>query len=181
MHSSLAKNSSIIGLSCEPRSSQWNQRSKRTSVLSATKYLRPANMMIAVANYHVQHHNFKINLSPSVSSCRRSLSTTRPTVSAPRFGEWGILEKILSAGYPLLRVAQLAAAWQPGCRKMEKEYENEEEMEREWGNGERFPLYISSLSFFPPSVSIPYIKICPILSQYVKYVTFVASVIKRLT
>ena len=94
MHCSLAKNSSIIGLSCEPRSSQWNQRSKRTSVLSATKYLRSANMMIAIANYHVQQHNFKINLSPSVSSCRRSLSTTRPTVSAPRLGEWGILEKI---------------------------------------------------------------------------------------
>ena len=51
-------------------------------------------MILAMANYQVQHHNFKINLSPSVSSCRRSLSTTRPTVSAPRFGEWGILEKI---------------------------------------------------------------------------------------
>ena len=94
LHCSLAKNSSMIGLSCEPRSSQWNQRSKRTSVLSATKYLRSANMMIAMANYHVQQHNVKINLSPSVSSCRRSLSTTRPTVSAPRLGEWGILEKI---------------------------------------------------------------------------------------
>ena len=69
--------------------------------LGALRDKIPANMMIAVANYHVQHHNFKINLSPSVSSCRRSLSTTRPTVSAPRFGEWGILEKILSAGYPL--------------------------------------------------------------------------------
>ena len=71
--------------------------------LGALRDKIPANMMIAVANYHVQHHNFKINLSPSVSSCRRSLSTTRPTVSAPRFGEWGILEKIVKCQiYPLL-------------------------------------------------------------------------------
>ena len=42
-----------------------------------------------------------------------------------------------------------------------------EEMKREWGNGERFTLYISSFSLhflilfsFPPSLSISYIKIC---------------------
>ena len=54
------------------------------------------------------------------------------------------------------RVAQLVAAWQPGCEEMEREWGNEEEMkrewgneeemEREWGNGERDTLYISSFS-----------------------------------
>ena len=36
-------------------------------------------------------------------------------------------------------------------KKMEREWENEEEMEREWGSGEKFTFYISSfsLSFLP--------------------------------
>ena len=57
---------------------------------------------------------------------------------------------------------------------------NEEEMEREWGNGEKFTLYISSFSlyFFPLYLSISYIKICHILLQNVKCVTFVANVTK---
>ena len=55
------------------------------------------------------------------------------------------------------RVAQIAASWHPGC----------ENTEREWGNIERFTLYISSL--FPPSLSISYVKICHILSQNLKY------------
>ena len=62
-----------------------------------------------------------------------------------------------------LRVAQLVAVWQPGREKME----------REWGNGERFILYIFSL--FPLSLSIFYIKNCLILSQNVKYCTFVSQ------
>ena len=55
---------------------------------------------------------------------------------------------------------------------------------RKW----RFTLYISSFSLyvpplypFPPSLSISYIKICHILSQNVKYGTFVANVTKNLT
>ena len=95
----------------------------------------------------------------------------------------------------LHRVSQPATALQPGCEEMEKEWGNEEEMEREWGNGERLTLYISSFSLhilplsphflilspFPPSLSISYIKICHILSQNVKYGTFVANVTKVLT
>ena len=44
-------------------------------------------------------------------------------------------------------------------------------MERERGN-------FLILTFFPPSLSISYIKICHILSQYVKYGIFVANVTK---
>ena len=75
----------------------------------------------------------------------------------------------------ICRVAQLVAAWQPGCEKMEREWENEEELEREWGNGKRFTLYISSPSFHFQ------IKDCLILSENVKYGTFVANVTKNLT
>ena len=53
---------------------------------------------------------------------------------------------------------------------MEKEWENEkevdrewgngEEMDREWGNGERFTLYISSLSlYFLPLYPFPISKV----------------------
>ena len=38
----------------------------------------------------------------------------------------------------VIRPAQVVPAYQSGCKKMEREWENEEEMEREreWGNGE---------------------------------------------
>ena len=50
---------------------------------------------------------------------------------------------------------------------------------RKWrGNEERFTLYISS---FSPSLSIFYIKNCLILSQNIKYGTFVANVKRNLT
>ena len=77
----------------------------------------------------------------------------------------------LIVGLPPSRVAQIMASWQPGCGKMERDRENEEEMEREWGNGKRFTLNISSFS----------VKNCHILSQNVKYGTFVANVTKNLT
>ena len=55
-------------------------------------------------------------------------------------------------------------------------------MEREWGNGERMRkwreihfLHFLILSLFPPSLSISCIKNCLILSQNVKYDTFVAK------
>ena len=38
--------------------------------------------------------------------------------------------------------AGLHNLWQPGSEKVEGEWENEEGMEREWGNGEIFTLYI---------------------------------------
>ena len=63
-----------------------------------------------------------------------------------------------------------------GMQKNGERMKNEEEREREWGNGEKFTLYISSFSlhFLP-------IKNCHILSQNVKYDTFVANVTKNLT
>ena len=76
------------------------------------------------------------------------------------------------------KIAQIVAAWQPGCEKME----------REWGNGERMrkwreihSLHFLILSLFVPCLSISYIKICHILSQNVKYGFFVANVTKKLT
>ena len=64
--------------------------------------------------------------------------------------------------------------WQPGSEKMEGEWENEEEIEREWGN---FLIF----SLFPPSLTLSYIKNCLILTQNVKYATFVANVTKNST
>ena len=61
-------------------------------------------------------------------------------------------------------------------------------MERGGGNGERMrkwreihTLHFLILSLFLPSLSISYIKICHILSQNVKYGTFVANVTKKST
>ena len=42
-----------------------------------------------------------------------------------------------------LLVAQPAAALQPGCEEMERKWRENEEMERQLGNGKRFTLYIS--------------------------------------
>ena len=70
-------------------------------------------------------------------------------------------------------VAQLVAAWHQGCEKMEKEWENEEEMER---------YSLSTFSHFlsMSSLSLHFlIKKCLILSQNTKYGTFVANVTKN--
>ena len=64
---------------------------------------------------------------------------------------------------PLLdKAAQVVPAWQPGCEKMEREWENKEEMEREeemeraWENGESFTLFIFSFSlYFLPLYPFP--------------------------
>ena len=65
---------------------------------------------------------------------------------------------------------------------------NGERMRKWRGNGERMRKWreIHSQDFlilclFPPSLSISYIKNCHILSQNVKYGTFVANVTKNLT
>ena len=62
------------------------------------------------------------------------------------------------------RVAQLAKAWQPGCEKMEREWEHEEEMERlrKWRENEEmdtdsfstFPHFLYISSSFSHSLSI---------------------------
>ena len=77
------------------------------------------------------------------------------------------------------RVAQLVASWHPGYEQMGREWENEEkmkkrriwreneEMEREWGNGmrewrkgDRFTLNISSFSlYFLPLYPFPISKV----------------------
>ena len=69
------------------------------------------------------------------------------------------------------------------CNSKIKNFLENEEMEREWGNGERMSkwreihsLHFLIFSLFPPSLSISYIKKCPIFSQNVKYSTFVANV-----
>ena len=95
------------------------------------------------------------------------------------------------------RVAQILAAWQHGCEKMEREWENDEDMERMRklrGNGQRMRKWTENeemkrdslstfliFSLFPPFLSISYIKNCLILSQNVKYDTVTANVIKNLS
>ena len=104
------------------------------------------------------------------------LRLSSPLPSSPHPHSWKLLEFYSYA-------AGLQNLWQPGSRAARKWWENEkmkrkwrdnEEMEREWG----FTPYIFSL--FPPSISISYIKNCLILSQNVKYDTFVANVTKKL-
>ena len=58
-----------------------------------------------------------------------------------------------------------------------KKWRENEEMERKWR--EIHSLHFLIFSFFPPSLSISYIKNCLILSQNVKYGTFVANVTKN--
>ena len=80
------------------------------------------------------------------------------------------------------RVAHIMAAWLQKIGERTKKlkgnggrtrkWKENEEMERECGNGERFTLYISSFYlYFLPLYPFPIIKICHILSQNVKYGT----------
>ena len=62
--------------------------------------------------------------------------------------------------------------------KMKRKWRENEEMERKWR--EIHSLHFLIFSLFPPSLSISYIKNCFILSQNVKYGTFVANVTKNL-
>ena len=64
------------------------------------------------------------------------------------------------------------------ARKWRENEENGERM-RKWK--EIHSLHFLTFSLFPPSLSISYIKNCHILSQNVKYGTFVANVTKNLT
>ena len=81
--------------------------------------------------------------------------------------------------------------WQPGCGKMKREWENEEEMEREWGMerkfGENEEMERDSLSTFPHflfisslSIHFLYQKLSHFV-QNIKYATFVANVTKNLS
>ena len=64
---------------------------------------------------------------------------------------------------------------QPGCEKMEREWENGERM-RKWREVHSLHFLVF---FFLPSLSISHIKNCLILSQNVKYGTFVANIAKK--
>ena len=82
----------------------------------------------------------------------------------------------------------LAAGLRGNGERMRKWRGNGERMRKWRGNGERMRKWreIHSQDFlilclFPPSLSISYIKNCHILSQNVKYGTFVANVTKNLT
>ena len=78
--------------------------------------------------------------------------------------------------------------WQPGSLASRKWRDNDK-MKRKWrGNRERVRkwreihfLHFLIFSLFPSSLSISYIKNCLILSQNVKYGTFIANVTKNLT
>ena len=77
-----------------------------------------------------------------------------------------------------LRLTGLHESLQPCSRAARKWRENEEMKRKRRGNGERMRKWRENfliLPLYPPSLSISYIKICHILSQNVKYVTFVAK------
>ena len=72
------------------------------------------------------------------------------------------------------------------CSRAARKWRENEEMKRKWRENEEMEREIHSQDFlilclFPPSLSISYIKNCHILSQNVKYGTFVANVTKNLT
>ena len=84
------------------------------------------------------------------------------------------------------RAARIVAALQPGCEEMKRKWRENEEMKRKWRENEEMERDIHSQDFlifclFSPYLSISYIKNCHILSQNVKYGTFVANVTKNLT
>ena len=67
-----------------------------------------------------------------------------------------------------------------------RKWRENEEMERKRGNGEKkrkwreiHSLHVLIFSLFPPSLSISFPRNCHILSQSVKYDTFVANVTKN--
>ena len=75
-----------------------------------------------------------------------------------------------------------------GNQQRMRKWKEDEEINREWGNGEKMrkwkeihSLYFLTFSVFPHSLSISYIKNCLILSQNVKYGTFVANITENLT
>ena len=86
-----------------------------------------------------------------------------------------------------LKSLQLVIKWdisEQGCTTFcilaSRMQENGENMRKLRGNGERFTLYISSFSlYFLPLYPFPISKNCYILSQNVKYGTFVAKVTKN--
>ena len=85
----------------------------------------------------------------------------------------------------IIYIPGLHKLWQP-CSRAARKWRENEEMKRKWRENEEMEREIHSQDFlilclFPPSLSISYIKNCHILSQNVKYGTFVANVTKNLT
>ena len=103
---------------------------------------------------------------------------SRPSTSKNRsFGLWivGLAKKYCKYyWYPGLH-----KLWQPGCKKMERVWWNGEEMKRLRKGRKIHSLHFLIFSLFPPSLSISCIKNCLILSQNVKYGTFVANITKN--
>ena len=81
--------------------------------------------------------------------------------------------------------SRAARKWREN-EEMKRKWRENEEMKRKWRENEEMEREIHSQDFlifclFPPYLSISYIKNCHILSQNVKYGTFVANVTKNLT
>ena len=78
------------------------------------------------------------------------------------------------------RAAQVVSACQPGCEKMERECENVDEIEREWGNGRRFTLYIFSFYlYFLPLYPFLITEIVSFCRKMLNMTLFVANVTKK--
>ena len=80
--------------------------------------------------------------------------------------------------------SRAARKWREN-EEMKRKWRENEEMKRKWRENEEMEREIHShfliLCLFPPSLSISFIKNCHILSQNVKYGTFVANDTKNLT
>ena len=98
---------------------------------------------------------------------------------------WNILYLEAGLHESLQPCSRAARKWREN-EEMKRKWRENEEMKRKWRENEEMEREIHSQDFlilclFPPSLSISYIKNCHILSQNVKYGTFVANVTKNLT
>ena len=98
------------------------------------------------------------------------LSSLKSTTLPKAFHKvYDITESSFHSKYDIRsRAAQVVPAWQPGCEKIERKWRENEKMER------------GSLSTFSHFLFISSLTKMSILSQNVKYGTFVANVRKKL-
>ena len=124
------------------------------------------------------HHEFTPNKDFFVSAQRWKLvNWTKPNITLMTFlkkthdWQW---KQVASWHQGCTSCGSLAARKRRENEKMEREWENEEEMKRDLLS--IFPLFLST-----PSLSISFAKNCLILLQNVEYDTFVANVTKNLS
>ena len=82
--------------------------------------------------------NFGFNVFEASNGSQKSTS-----LQASKLFQFETTTHLILTGWPTLwgsRLSQPAAAWQPLCEELGREWRNGEEMERESGNGERLEM-----------------------------------------